>query len=239
MNPLRDKTSFIRLWAVSAIFFQISTAFADEYDDFTGFEKKGDWCKIKLSWLRPTQFSIGEYEVDERVDKLWDYSKKDLKEYQVKHTIEIVIGPEQEAYLVDGHHLSRALQKLEKKSAIVKVKANLSSLAKTGFWEKMEAQKWVYLKDETGRDRRPQSLPKKLEDLADDPYRSLAWLVAEHDGYVENEVPFQEFKWGEFFRDRIDLGDGRAKDIKRALERALELALSKAAKDLPGYKGPK
>ena len=45
--------------------------------------------------------------------------------------------------------------------------------------------------------------PTHIKDLAFDPYRSLAWNVREHHGYVKNTMPFPEFKWANFFRTRI------------------------------------
>jgi len=36
-----------------------------------------------------------------------------------------------------------------------------------------------------------------------DPYRSLAWIMREHHGYLKSNAPFSEFRWADFFRKRV------------------------------------
>ena len=68
----------------------------------------------------------------------------------------------------------------------------------------MHEQNWVYLFDRAGGGpQQPATLPTHIKDLKFDPYRSLAWIVREHHGYVKNNAPFSEFKWANFFRTRI------------------------------------
>jgi hypothetical protein len=82
----------------------------------------------------------------------------------------------------------------------------------------------------------PSELPKRILDLRDDPYRSLAWLVREQNGFKQVSVPYMEFLWGNFFRSRIRI-EGGAEGYARALSAAMRICHSPEAKDLPGYIG--
>ena len=156
--------------------------------------KAGDFYKLRLKDLSPTQFAVGKAEIQMRGD---------------------------EFSLVDHHHLARGLhealhEKCRKDLCVyVKVLGNGSSLEEPYFWKTMHQDNWVYLFDENGGGpRAPATLPKHIKDLKFDPYRSLAWIVREHHGYLKNNTPFSEFKWANFFRTHIlldqDLLAGRA-----------------------------
>lgn len=119
---------------------------------------------------------------------------------------------------------------------------------------------WVYL---YGRDgggpRPPQKLPKKVEDLQYDAYRSLAWIVRSKQVYIKNQAPFSEFKWTDFFRKRIlifeDILAGKnsfdeselllseeghlalTAESEEVVEEAMNLVRSPEASGLPGYIG--
>ena len=61
-----------------------------------------------------------------------------------------------------------------------------------------------YLFDKAGGGpQQPKALPAHVKDLGFDSYRSLAWIVREHHGYMKNDAPFSEFKWANFFRTQI------------------------------------
>ena len=170
-------------------------------------------------------------------------------------------------HLVDHHHLARGLydalhETLDGKICVyVRVLANASTLEDTYFWKTMYQDNWVYLFDEFGGGpRAPATLPAHIKDLKFDPYRSLAWIVREHHGYLKNNAPFSEFKWANFFRTKIlldqDLLAGRHTfdefafvvdehgtlklndDGKEVLDEAQFLASSAEARGLPGFRGP-
>ncbi len=93
----------------------------------------------------------------------------------------------------------------------------------------------MYLHDETGKPlANPAGLPRTIGGMRDDPYRSLAWLVREKDGYSETESPCADFHWADFFRTRVHLGDG-TNAFDQATTEAVAVAHSPEAKDLPGY----
>jgi hypothetical protein len=142
----------------------------------------------------------------------------------------------------------------------VKVMGNATTLEDVHFWKTMHEQNYVYLFDRAGGGpQQPGTLPSHIKDLKFDLYRSLAWIVREHHGYVKNTASFSEFKWANFFRTRIlldqDILAGKhtfddfafavdEKDVlevtddgKEVIEEALFLATSHEACGLPGFRG--
>ena len=171
--------------------------------------------KIRVRDLAPTQFAVGRAEVAVRAGRLKKKYKKvprkmvALHDYLRVRPIPVVIRNDS-FYLVDHHHLVRtlydALHKEEgsKLCAFVEVLANGSTLERVYFWKQMHKRNWVYLFDRDGAGpQQPERLPSHIKDLAFDPYRSLAWIVRDHHGYLKNDAPFSEFKWASFFRTRI------------------------------------
>lgn len=90
--------------------------------------------------------------------------------------------------------------------------------------------------DAKGRRREYETIPKRLNALQDDPYRSLAGFVRRGGGYAKDATPFSEFLWADFFRPQIS-----AKLLQQAFGRAvtkgIALARSDAASYLPGWTG--
>lgn len=230
--------------------------------------KTGDYHKLRVKDLSPTQFAVGKAEVAVRAGRMRRKLSKDpgkLHDYLRVRPIPIVVRKKC-FYLVDHHHLVRALYDVEHAlrgkniCVYVKVVANASTLEETYFWKSMHEQNFVYLFDKSGGGpQQPGTLPAHIKDLDFDPYRSLAWIVREHHGYVKNNAPFSEFKWANFFRSRILLDndilagkhtfDDFAFDIdkhgkleltddgKEVIEEALFLAASSEACGLPGFRG--
>lgn len=188
-----------------------------------------------------------------------------LHDYLRVRPIPIVVRGDK-FYLVDHHHLVRALYDVEHHKrgknicVYVKVLANASSLEEVYFWKNMHEDNLVYLFDhEGGGPRPPQTLPGHIKDLDFDPYRSLAWIVREQPGYLKNNAPFSEFKWANFFRSRVLLTQdilagkhtfdsfafevdehGRLEltdDGKEVIDEVMFLAASEEARGLPGYRG--
>jgi hypothetical protein len=193
-------------------------------------------CLVAIERLRPTQFAVGYREVDDRAKQIAQKSPKKLKAYVEEHLPLIVIGPGDQPYLIDGHHLSLALLKARVANSVeVRVEANWRHLSPAEFWNKMKEHGWVYLYDNRGQgpldaDR----LPKTVTELTDDPYRALAWAVRKRGGLDKTNGSFDEFKWANFFRSRVPIGS-QPGDFDRAVRAALKISHSSEAKDLPGY----
>lgn len=192
-------------------------------------------CTVRIADLHPTQMSVGLRAVKEKEEKLAEKSPKKLEKYKLEHPEPTVIGPGGKLYIIDHHHLGRALWNLRIEGTYATIVANFSRLSEAGFWKMMEQKKWVYAYDENGKGPHPYSkLPSSVANLRDDPYRSLAGAARDAGAYEKTSTPFAEFKWADFFRARIKIGTSD-KDFENALDKAIKLAQSKEAANLPGY----
>lgn len=192
--------------------------------------------EIEIHRLHPTQITVGMIEVEDKREKLESLGKHHRKEFMGDHPIPAVWGPQERLYLIDHHHLARAASEAEVDKGFFDVRADWSSLDKAEFWKRMLAEHWAHPIDEHGRPQSCELIPKHVEKLRDDVYRSLAGYVRNLEGFVKSDKPFAEFLWADFFRTRISIEPGR-EGFHRAVSQALKLAASSAAASLPGYKG--
>ncbi len=196
----------------------------------------GAQCIVHVSALHPTQFAVGYWEIDERAQKVNKKDGKKLAKYMEEHVGKIVVGPGGEPYIFDRHHMACIMQRTGKSPTIFAVvEANFKSLPVDSFWKVMVARKWAYLYDSKGiGPLDPSRLPKKIQDLQDDPFRSLAWAVRERGGYNQSAEPFAEFQWANFFRTKFT-SDKANENMERLIKDALKLCHAAYARGLPGY----
>ena len=142
----------------------------------------GNWCEIGIDALHPTQGGVGQIQVDETQATLAGMSAKQLDKLMKKKEIPIVIAPDGGYWLVDRHHLTKALWQSGVKQARVKVIAHLQDTS--SFWSQMQGNHWAWLKDEKGLPLTPEQLPAHIGDLPDYPYRTVAGLLQDA-GYVD------------------------------------------------------
>ena len=237
-----------------------------------------DWCpdkpepmqfyKLLVNDLSPTQFATGRAEVlykSGRMAKKFAGGQGKLHDYLLLRPVPVVKRGSQ-FYLVDHHHLVRALYEAlhdslgDQLAVYVRVMFDLSSLNEVHFWKAMFEHQYVYLfADNGGGPKPPETLPKHIRDVGFDPYRSLAWLVRDRHGYMKTDKPFSEFRWANFFRTRIlptqDILAGKATfddfafkvaksgkieltdEGEDIVDQALFLAAGPEAAGLPGYLG--
>lgn len=191
---------------------------------------KGKKCSMALKDLRPTQFGMGMVDVKQKRAEILEGGKDYLKESRA----EIVVGPDGKYYLVDRHHTMRAAYHEGFRKVWAEVIDNLSHLSQKEFEEEMVRRKWVRLTDEKGQKRKFGDLPKHVKDLKNDPYRSLAWLVRQSDAFQKSAVPFAEFEWADFFRERIKIGPG-PQGWDEAVKEGIRLATILQTEHLPGH----
>jgi hypothetical protein len=186
--------------------------------------------------LRPTQMTVGMREVKAKRKRWRDESKKKGEEFLGKHLIPVILGPKHQHYIIDHHHLARALHDEGVKEVAVTDVANLSELDQDSFWYVMENHDWTHTFVD-GRRRPYSDLPKSVDKLIDDPFRSLAGELRRAGGFAKDTTPFSEFLWAEFLRPRMTRKAVEA-DFEHALKKALELAKDEQASYLPGWCGP-
>ena len=107
------------------------------------------------------------------------------------------------------------------------------------FWRFMTKKGYAYLYDQFGEGpRHALYLPDDIRGLADDPYRSLAWMVRKEGGYHNSDENFTEFRWANFFRKKKLLDTQGRRGFHLAIQKGLSLAKKSTAKKLPGFIGP-
>jgi hypothetical protein len=192
---------------------------------------------VTVKSLKPTQMTVGFREVKEKQREWRERGGDKGAEYLGKHMIPIVLGPKGRQYLIDHHHLARALIEEGVKHVLVNVVADLRTLAKEEFWIFLDNRAWCHPYDSQGHRRTFDDIPGAIAELPDDPFRSLAGELRRAGGYAKDETPFSEFIWADFLRRRI-----KRKTVERSFAAAVReaLALAKAANAnyLPGWCGP-
>jgi hypothetical protein len=192
---------------------------------------------VPIADLRPTQITVGMREVEEKRQRWREHKGKKKDEFLGRHMIPVIRGPKDRAYVIDHHHLSRALLDEGQPSVLVSVVADLRSLDRDAFWIFLDNRSWCHPYDQDGVRRGFGDIPNSIGDLRDDPFRSLAGELRRLGGYSKETVPFSEFLWADFFRRRMKRKSVET-DFNGALEKAMKLAKSTEASILPGWCGP-
>ncbi len=192
---------------------------------------------VAIGDLRPTQITVGMREVATKRKRWRELGAKKDEKFLGKHIIPVVLGPKQRPYVVDHHHLARALHDEGVKEVAITVGNNLSGLDREAFWTVMDNRDWMHPYDAEGVRRPYRDIPKTVAELIDDPYRSLAGELRRAGGFAKDTTPFSEFLWADFLRRRVKR-KLIEQDFDHAVEVALELAKSQEAGYLPGWCGP-
>jgi hypothetical protein len=192
---------------------------------------------VAIEDLRPTQMAVGMREVREKQAR-WREQKEDKKAaFLGAHLIPVVLGPHKRPYLIDHHHLARALHEEGVVQIAVTIVTDLSDLEPPAFWFYMENRALTFLYDADGKRKNHKKLPKHVSDMVDDPYRSLSGELRRAGGYSKDVTPFSEFLWSDFLRRRIKRSKAD-EHPDEALAEAMRLAKSQDAAYLPGWCGP-
>jgi hypothetical protein len=191
---------------------------------------------VAIDKLRPTQITVGMREVDAK-RRRWRDSKKDKADFLGAHMIPVILGPGDNYFVIDHHHLVLALHKEGVDNIAVTVVANLKKLDKDAFWVYLDNRGWMHPFGRDGKRRNYPDIPKKITGLVDDPFRSLAGELRRAGGFAKDTTPFSEFLWADFLRRRLKRAMVED-NFSRAMEHALQLAKSGDADYLPGWCGP-
>ena len=129
---------------------------------------------VAIADLRPTQITVGIREVLSKRKRWRELGTKKDQKFLGKHIIPVVLGPKQRHYVVDHHHLARALHDEGVKEVAITVAINLSELDRHAFWTVMDNRNLMHPYDAEGVRRPYRDIPKSVAELIDDPFRSLA-----------------------------------------------------------------
>jgi hypothetical protein len=185
--------------------------------------------------LRPTQMTVGRAEVADKRSEWEKLGKKKRKELLAQHWFPGVLGPKNQVYIVDHHHLGLALCEEGVKQVPVMIQRDFSWLEPAVFWHTMEFNRWAHPYDQHGQRQAYDAIPKTLKDLADDPFRTLAARVRLAGGYSKDATPYSEFLWADFFRRNIKLKNEKV--TPKVLQDALLMAHAHDTAYLPGWSG--
>lgn len=192
---------------------------------------------IPIASLRPTQVTVGFREVEAKRREWRQKGEGKGSEYLAHHLIPVILGPKARPYVIDHHHMARALHDEGQEKVFVTIVADLQRLEKDEFWFTLDCHDWMHPFDADGVRCGVKDIPKSVDGLVDDPFRSLAGELRHVGGYAKDTTPFSEFLWADFLRRRMKRRDVEA-DFATALEHALQLAKDVDANHLPGWCGP-
>jgi hypothetical protein len=192
---------------------------------------------VVITDLVPTQVTVGLREVGFKRRRWREKHSHNAASYLSSHSIPVILGPESHHYIIDRHHLTRALHDEGVEKVPTAVVADLSALSFDEFWFTLESRSCAHPFDDEGNRRSYGDMPQTVFDLTDDLFRSLSGALKRAGGYAKTKAPFSEFRWAEFLRSRI-ARETVERDFDRALALALDLAQSRETMALPGWLGP-
>ncbi|EGC34440.1 hypothetical protein DICPUDRAFT_98222 [Dictyostelium purpureum] len=207
--------------------------------------------------LRPTQCAVGMNHVLRKVGELQELKSSQgiqkVSEFLKTHPAPVVIK-NNEVFLIDNHHLCRALHELgddffkdipleenifsNKPIMYINVVSDLSHLSdQTEFWNKMNQEKWVHPYNKHGEGPvNVNEIPQSVGLLEDDIFRSIAAVVKIKGGFKKTFIPYAEFQWANYFRSCYKNKEIDPKtDFEKLIAESLELSKSDNAKHLPGF----
>jgi hypothetical protein len=191
--------------------------------------------KIGIDKFSPTQLTLGLSEVQRRAAKLRDLPPDKLATVIEEKAIPHVIGPKRRIYMLDHHHLARALWTIGvREAALGEEVADWSELTVKDFWLKMDRERYCWPIDADGNRRPYAAIPDHIEDLTDNIWRTLARELRGK-AFDDLETPFQEFMWGDYFRTFMSRRLLEL-DYDSAINLAKRVARLDEAQDLPGYR---
>lgn len=201
-----------------------------------------DLKKTRILDLKPMQIPAGMLEVQDKARALRDMKSKESDAWLREGSVPIVEDYKGRKRPVDHHHEARAAWEADLDEAYThryfddEMHDRIKALPRDQFYAVTRAMGLFYDRDQFGvGPHDPNHLPEDVRGLADDPYRSIAWQVRKRGGYDKTSIPFAEFKWAQYFRERVSTYPTRA-DFEQSVLEAMKIVHDAAAKGLPGYK---
>jgi hypothetical protein len=226
----------------------------------------GSQLEIEIPRLHPTQFRVGQVEVDDKSVDFVDMGPKKLTEYLKDHPCPVVVGPDGTFYITDEQHRANASTKSEHR----RVLKTLMEHDQPTMYAKVIDSYPVYVKQCEARHQKPQAfdkwmvkknytflydrgelrsfdeLPKHVTDMKNDAYRSLAGFLERKAYELKAGVYFAQFKVANWLRQKLGLSDHEVDDLltgshserKKFLKRVSHLLESRSAQSQPWHQTP-
>jgi len=138
----------------------------------------------RLDILRPTQSALGVVAAATKQKKMEAMSPKGLQTYLAVRPIPIIIGPYKELFLIDRHHLLRALDSMWYRGEVrMFIQEDLSPLEYDEFVVTMIKKGYTYLMNESFQPIEFKDLPISIKDLKDNEWRSIAGALRREEAY--------------------------------------------------------
>ena len=125
----------------------------------------------EIAELRPTQMTVGLRDVACKRASWRAMKEANNGDFLGNHIIPVVIGPKDCAYIIDNHHLARALYDEGVTQVLVPPIAQLHTLAQDEFWTFIANRNWLRLYDGLGMLCSTKDLPMTINEAGDDLYR--------------------------------------------------------------------
>jgi hypothetical protein len=190
---------------------------------------------VRIADLHPSQITVGFREVAQKRLRWRSRIRKAGEKGAARLVAPTVVGPAGALYLIDRHHLVCAMNEEGVLEVQVRQVADFIALDPQDLWPALEVRGWCRPFDTDGRRRPFSDIPHTLGSLRDDPFRSLASALRRSGGFRKRAAPFSEFAWADFLRHRISKNLVLT-DFDGALNQALLLARTLAARGLPGWR---
>ena len=125
--------------------------------------RKSKLIRVPLEDLRPTQMAVGMRAVAAKREKVERRarSRRKLKCFLEERPIPAVLGPGEDFFIIDHHHLSLALLKSDVEEAWVDVIADFSHLPRKRFLRQMTTLGLLHLMMRTGHRCARRNFPRR------------------------------------------------------------------------------
>ena len=204
--------------------------------------KDPDPVRTRVLELKPMQIPAGMYEVQDKARDVRDMKKKEVDDWLREKSVPILEDYKARKRPVDHHHEARSTWEADYDEVYTHhyfddaLHRKIKGLSRDEFYAVTRAMGLFYDRDQYGAGPHdPNHLPEDVRGMADDPFRSVAWQVRKRDGYEKSDEPFAEFRWAQYFRERLKTYPTRA-DFEKSVVEAMRLVHDPAAKGLPGYR---
>jgi hypothetical protein len=124
--------------------------------------------------LHPTQITVGLREVAQKRLRWRSRIHKAGQEGAARIVAPVVHGQGGVLYLVDRHHLLRALEEEGVHEVLVRPLEDFTALRLDEFWRTLDVRGWCHPYDAEEQRRGFGEIPASVLALRDDPYRSMA-----------------------------------------------------------------